>query len=950
MHATRLGLLCAVISSSPPASGQSTGQPIHFDIPRQTLSSALAAFARESGYQVARFTDLEDPALMANAIAGSFSAEDALNLVLAGTGYRFRFVNDHTVAIYRSPATSPEVPSPRSATPAPAPETTNSLRAAARTPRLLAYLAALLAPLSPNAWAQDSGTETASTAIEEVVVTARKRVESLQEVPLSITAIPAAVLETQHIETVQSLVQLDPSLVFDRRFGLEDTEPTIRGLSSERGRPAVGILIDGVDMTSESMGATAGGSQLLDAHLLDLERIEVVKGPQSALYGRAAFGGAIDYITKKPSDTFGASFSAGGGQYGEYEFRGAVTGPVVDHLDFRLNAFYSNSDGYYRNQVNDQYVGGYQSKGVMLSVSFDPTDQFRSLLQLSYSTDHTDPAAQEYFGSINGTDVTLPFPASFLAGAPGAGGPTSVPGPPLGTYGPSPSGVRLSVDPATGRNLPGAELTTYRAALNLDYDFGWANLKSTTSYLHSLFSELDDDDFFGAASGPVANPAPGGDYEQLSVFGVIDINHGSIAQFSQELRLGNLDAKTFRWAAGVLFWHEDYTQNDQSFTSVGVVPSASGALNFLDVGATIPYSPGSRTTNSVSYYGLAEYDFLDKLTASVEGRYFDEKYSYTFSPYLYSYFGTAPDPATVYVVPTPASNKADYFTPKFTLRYKATDDLMAYVSAGEGEKPGGYNTVSIVTSVGNNYGPEKLWNYELGTKYQTDDHRLAVDAALFWMDYTHKQESVIVANPETPTGFASEIENVGSATVKGIELNVTVVPVAGLTLNVGYTYLDDKYTNYPLQIQGGVTAGVYAPLIAGCTPNTAIGTGEFCVTNLKGNRLEMTPTSSAVFMGRYARPVLSGVKGFLEADARYTSNRPMDEYNVRFIPAQTIANAQIGLESDRWTALIYVENLFNQDKIQGGFLAGDFFHQGQTEIIVSPADPRRAGARVSYKW
>jgi outer membrane receptor protein involved in Fe transport len=953
MTVIRGGILIALGGASivaPAGAADSPTPQYQLDIPRQPLSTSLATLARETGLQIARYSDATDGSIALNPVHGVYSASQALEMMLAGTDYRFRFVDDHTIAVYRNAAPSTRETGPAAPAETAAPASPANPNPASRPRRLAALLAALGASLTGFAWAQDAGDAAAPNALEEVIVTARNRVETLQTVPLSITAIPAAVLENEHIETVQDLVQLDPSLVFDRRFGLEDTEPTIRGLSSERGRPAVGILIDGVDMTSESMGATAGGSQLLDARLLDLERVEVVKGPQSALYGRAAFGGAIDYITKKPSDTFGASFSAGGGQYGEYEFRGAVTGPIADHLDFRINGFYSNSDGYYKNQVNDQSVGGYDSKGVMVSLSFDPSAQFRSLLQLSFSKDHTDPAAQEYFGSANGTDVTLPFPASFLAGAPGAGGPISVQGPPFGTYGLSPSGVRLSVDPTTGKNLPGAELTTYRAALNLDYDFGWAHLKSITSYLHALFSELDDDDFFGAASGPVANPAPGGNYEPLSVFGVIDINHGSIAQFSQDLRLGNLDAKTFRWAAGVLYWHEDYSQNDQSFTSVGVVPSSSGALNFLDVGSTIPYSPGSRTTDSISYYGLAEYEFLDKFTASLEGRYFDEKYSYVFSPYLYSYFANTPDPATIYQTPTPASTKADYFTPKFTLRYKASDTLMTYVSAGEGEKPGGYNTVSIVSSVGNNYGPEKLWNYELGTKYQTENHRLAVDAALFWMNYTHKQENVVVANPETPTGFASEIENVGSAVVKGIELNVTLIPVEGLTLNVGYTYLDDKYTNYPLQIQGGVTAGVYAPLIAGCTPNTAIGTGEFCVTNLKGNRLEMTPTSSAVVMGRYARPVLDDIKGFVEADARYTSNRPMDEYNVRFIPSQTIANAQIGLESERWTALIYVENLFNQDKIQGGFLAGDFFHQGQTEIIVTPADPRRAGARVSYKW
>jgi iron complex outermembrane receptor protein len=791
----------------------------------------------------------------------------------------------------------------------------------------------------------------ASPAVSEVVVTARNRVETLQNVPLAISAVPAVVLENEHIETVADLTKLEPSLVFDHRFGLQDNEPTIRGLSSDRGRQSVGTLIDGIDLTSESMGASAGGSLLVDTRLLDLERVEVVEGPQSALYGRAAFGGAINYITKKPSDTFGATVNASAGMYGEYEVRGAVTGPIANGLDFRLNGFYSTSDGYYKNEVNGQNVGGYDGSGGMLSLSYKPTSNFSSLLQLSYSHEHEQPAAQEYIGSANGSDVALPYPASFLSGAPGAGSAPSIQGPPLGTQGPSPSGVRLSVDPATGRNLPGAVINTFRLAFHMDYDFGWADLSSTTGYLHANFKELDDDDFFGAAAAPVANPAPGGTYEPLNAYGVIDLNDGKIRQISQEFRLGNLEAKRFRWAAGFLYWHEDYSQNDQSFNSVGVLPNSSGALNYLDVGDMTPNGPGSRTTDSLSYYGLAEVDFLKYFTLSVEGRYFDENYNYTFSPYIYSYFGATPSAAVIYITPAPASTKADYFTPKATLRFTPTDDFMAYATVSKGEKPGGYNTVSIVSSVGNNYGPETLINYELGMKYRMFDRRLSINGDVFYMDYKNKQESVVVADSVTTTGFASEIANIGSASIKGFEANVTAIPFPGLTLTASYTYLDARYTNYPEAISAGVTAGVYAPLLKnGCTPNTMIGTGVFCTTNLKGNRLEFTPENSVVVTGRYSHSIAGDLRGFVEADGRYTSDRPTDEFNVRFIPAQTIVNAQVGVETDRWTALIYVENLFNQDKIQNAFLVGDTFSSGHTAIIVSPADPIRAGVRVSYKW
>jgi len=143
------------------------------------------------------------------------------------------------------------------------------------------------------------GAAAGSLALEEVTVTARRREDNLQEVPLTVTAFTADAVERQGIRNVQDIAKLTPGLSFDKGFAPQDTRPNIRGLPTTRGRPPIGILLDGIDISSESI-ATAGGSNLMNMKLVDVERIEVVKGPQSALYGRVAFGGAINYVSRKP--------------------------------------------------------------------------------------------------------------------------------------------------------------------------------------------------------------------------------------------------------------------------------------------------------------------------------------------------------------------------------------------------------------------------------------------------------------------------------------------------------------------------------------------------------------------------------------------------------------------------------------------------------------------------
>ena len=177
--------------------------------------------------------------------------------------------------------------------------------------------------------------ESAYAALEEVVVTARKREENLQDLPMSVSAIDAAAITRLGVRDLADITRYTPGVNLDSGFGLNDQRLVIRGLSPTRGRPNSAILVDGIDLTTESI-STPGGSMLFNARLLDVERVEVVKGPQSALYGRAAFAGAIQYVTRDPSDEFQTDASIDIGEFGRRYLSAGISGPVTDDFGLRF--------------------------------------------------------------------------------------------------------------------------------------------------------------------------------------------------------------------------------------------------------------------------------------------------------------------------------------------------------------------------------------------------------------------------------------------------------------------------------------------------------------------------------------------------------------------------------------------------------------------------------------
>ena len=191
-----------------------------------------------------------------------------------------------------------------------------------------------------------AATGAAAQSLEEITVTARKTTESLQEVPLAITAVSEQDIQRLGIKDLNKLAQQDASVQFDEGFTPSDTRITIRGLSPTRGRPNAATLVDGIDVGSEAV-SNPGGSVLVNPRLLDVARIEIVKGPQSALYGRSAFAGAIQYVTKDPADVFEVNLSTDLSNREDREVRGNVSVPINDELGMLVNGYAWDNRGYY---------------------------------------------------------------------------------------------------------------------------------------------------------------------------------------------------------------------------------------------------------------------------------------------------------------------------------------------------------------------------------------------------------------------------------------------------------------------------------------------------------------------------------------------------------------------------------------------------------------------------
>ncbi|MDA5192887.1 TonB-dependent receptor [Govanella unica] len=847
----------------------------------------------------------------------------------------------------------------------------------------LAVSVSLYALMATGAYAQSH--EGMSENFDEVIVTARKKVELLQDIPVSIQAFSETQIERMAIRDVGDVSKYSPSIIFDKASTPDGGNITIRGLAPTRGRASAAILVDGIDVSSEAI-ASPGGGILLSTKLLDIQRIEIVRGPHSVDYGRSAFAGAIQYVTKDPSDELSGDLHLGIGSHGRYDVNGGVSGPLVEgKLSGRVSAAYWTRNGFYRDQATLSRLGKGEGFGTSGTLLFTPNDSLSVKARLEYFEDKASPEAQYLVRSNSGLiqPANNPAFAQAVAGRVVSASPFAI------FTGMVPNGRDLgrplhSPDPLTGGLFRGFDRDVLRGSLIANWTVGSGTISSWTSATTAHSRNRQDYDQDAILSGPIGSQI---DIAQRTS---VQDTENSTKQFSQELRYASEWNSPVQMNVGGLFWTEKAKREAHTVivTCATNVPACVKGASGLYANLIHTPDNNSRDTDHWSAYGTLAWAINDQWKLSAEGRYSHEKEvvvgtncglpvnkfgvicgdpfaTSAFTPPVYgpsSVLGDRRTVAAMYGVPTAISTKNNYFTPRFILEWKPEDNKLIYISAAKGVKPGGTSTVAagawFDTDLDGDFDElafdsEVMWSYELGGKFTWADGRVLTNFALFYQDYSNKQ---VVSTTSTPSGYpVAIIENAGAARIQGLEFEGMWRVTPEFRLSVGYTYLDTKYTSFTVRSDSKSTV-LTAPA---CKP-VFFGGKQLCELDLSGNKLEKTPKHSLVLGANYtasAEKLMSGASWFVEANAIYQSRRFVDQSNLRTLGSYWMGDVRTGISTDRWDLTLYVDNLFDDRTVKSADVkTGDVDREilglasSSSAVLATLPDPRTFGLRSSFKF
>ncbi|MFI4974949.1 MAG: TonB-dependent receptor [Caulobacterales bacterium] len=734
---------------------------------------------------------------------------------------------------------------------------------------------------------------TAVTQVGEVLVTAEKRVESVQKVPIAITAVEGQALEDQGVTGFKELGTRVPSLRFGAGVTGGENVITMRGLGSQNTTPGgdspVAYNVDGVYLQRTTA---------VDPEFYDMQRLEVLRGPQGTLYGRNSVGGSINVVLNQPTDKFGASADALFGNYSARTFRLWLNGPLVQNGDFkvdgRLTAVSAEHSPYVANlstaptATHNQDAEDYYMVRGQLKVDFSPTVNLLLLASFSHGRD---PAAT--------VTAWWETPTRYISG------PNPIPlGSPCDFSTQAKFNPRVICHDAPENAYNQVQL--YSGTLN--WELPWAQFTSVTAYVKSDVNQTSDGD---GSNLPMA----------IDPVWIL-----SDQQFSQEFRLASQDSgQPLRWLAGVYYFYsnnyERFTYSDLGLNDTFPIPGIFDEFNFL--------SHGNTKTESWAPFGQVDFD-LGKthvgipLTVTLGLRYTsDHKYGFNFLDYQLPLAcgGSCANPQG------PFSKTWGQMTGKFGLAYQFNDRLMAYASLSRGYLAGG-NIIGLAHI----YGPETLWSYDAGFKSRFWEDRVQLNMAAYHEEIQNLQ---VFIQSSTQSG----INNVnGTTDVNGLESELTVVPVDNLRLNAALTLTDARYGRY---ITTDTRFGGPGP---GCSAVTLL-------CNFAGHRLNETPPYTVDVGAEYAFHTSVGtitprVDSFFSGDVQFLP----DNYVTSTQKAYHLTNLRVTWTSpdNRYRIEAFVNNIENANVISNDGLQSITLGQQALEpdnFVYFP--PRTFGVRFA---
>jgi iron complex outermembrane recepter protein len=784
----------------------------------------------------------------------------------------------------------------------------------------LPFMVALIA-ITRAADAQESA-PAAAPALDEIVVTAQKREQSLQDVPMAVSALTSSMLRDAGVVSIQGVVALVPSLEVVTNDSPIDTAYRIRGVGSDADiptfEPDVGLFVDGVYMVRSGLGID---------ELADIERIEVLKGPQSTLYGKNVTAGVVNVVTKAPSKSFEASLDStvssldGSKDAFTYRISGSMSGPLSDRVRGRVTAVWYQQGTTVENLDpgggNANSMKRYAARGLLdVDVAQD------TLLRLSFAR--------------------AEMPKSYATNPGLYYGPTSIAigeqlGPLFG-LGPCPvndPNARIICASAPYQTTAHNDL----AAATLTAPIGSNTLTSITAWTDYVSDNLEPD--VSQVQAPIVST-----YD----------NQQKGTSFSQELRLASANDKTLEWLGGLYYLHTSLEWGNLGRTPTFVLGPAAPYVPLdpslppdIVVGQNgdVGYQNSQAYSDYAAVFGQATWHLSERFSLTGGLRRQDERKhdsvdatsdvapnpnpAYAGTPYEYLNLVTA-------VLSSPAGNgtyrhDSDNWTYSATANYQPTDGGSIYATYSHGSKAGGTNIgYGSATPAQRPFADETVNNIEAGAKFSLDDQRVRLAFAAFHTVYDQFQNAGFA-------GLQFLVNNAAKVTVNGLEADGTIAPVRGLTLNMGVTYLRAKYDTY----LGGACYFGRAP---DSLPDAG---GAFTACNLSGNTLPFAPDWRSTLGIQYEHATRLGAlygRADWQWSSDYHTNTNLDPRNIQ--DAYSLVNLRLGLRlDDGLDVSLFSNNLFNRTVIAQDAVA-NLIADGSYQRYL--ANPREIGLTVRQKF
>jgi outer membrane receptor protein involved in Fe transport len=770
-----------------------------------------------------------------------------------------------------------------------------------------------------TAIAQSGGATAQGPSLEEVVVTARKREESLQDVPLPVTALSEADIANRQVSSLDDVAKFTPGLVFSKNFGRATERPVVRGLASVLAgtnasvETGVAYFVDGVYYP--------GDIQSLD--MADVARVEVIRGPQSALYGRNTYAGAINFVTKRPGEATSGSVSASFDS-DERNLSARIAARPADWLAFTLNGRYYDFDGQWTNQLTGRKVGNESTSsfGGTANLTLTENTELRLRFQRNRDRDGTRPI---FFQS--GAENNC-FPGTRSLGSYNS---TSTDNPNQWYCGEvKPRPIYLNDAPVTQGFPPLLGIpSTLRgqAAGALIYDTRQALAFSGVNRDLDLFTASFRWDIMGSGYSMVLNggtrdedrkTGADSDHSQVNIIGA-NINgirplatgsssaRDTYEDWSGELRLESPQDDRFRWMLGVYHFEWENRNYRIDFGSPGGQDRPQQIFDIINTG----------------YFGSVGFDFTDRLSASLELRRASERKGQidVVNPNVPVVNNQAgPNPATAFYDSALRGNDEwKSTTPRATVDFKLNEDVTLFAIWAKGYKPGGFNGATAINNgrpQDESFKQEESVNYELGMKSQWMDRRLTLNVSVFKMTIDDMQLTTAIANATTGA-ITSIATNQGDGEIKGLEIESRFAATDDLTLGFTYALADTQFTSGCDDFQWQITSGggTFNPANPTDPARNLNGRGNCSIV---GNPFPLAAKHTGSLTADYSRPVFGGgYRLYVNSDLSYTSKKNVQVHNTAYTGSALLMGARVGIETDTWRAGFYGRNLLDESSAVG---------------------------------